>query len=343
MHASDPSASSDEATLIAESEPMRRVLALAVRAAGSDATVLIQGETGTGKELIARTIHRHSPRSSGPFVPVNCGAYTDSLLASELFGHVRGAFTGAVSERPGVFEVAGGGTVFLDEIAAMSPEMQVKMLRVLQERRVTRVGSSKEIPVDVRVIAATNADLAEMTGRSDFREDLYYRIKVVTCRIPSLRERPADVRPLIRHYLEYFSRQFGRGGIRLDPRTEQVLLQHHWPGNVRQLRSEIEKIVAMADPDAIIQPTDLSEEVFSIASSPRADAVPAGPDPVQIDYVDRPGATYQELLDEWTRSIVAQRLDSCGGNITRTAQSLAISRSTLYALLRKYGMHGQED
>ncbi len=343
MRPSESTVNSGEVVLIAESEAMRRVLALAVRAAGSDATVLIEGETGTGKELIARTIHQHSPRSAGPFVPVNCGAYTDSLLASELFGHVRGAYTGAVSDRAGVFEVAAGGTVFLDEIAAMSPAMQVKMLRVLQERRVTRVGSSKEIPVDVRVIAATNADLTAMAGRSDFRDDLYYRIKVVTCRLPPLRERPEDVQPLIRHYLEHFSRLFGKSGIRLDPRAVRILEQHHWPGNVRQLRSEIEKVVAMADSDTMVEPDDLSVEIHDTASPRRAEADSAPASAAAVDDEDRPDATYQELLDEWTQNIVAQRLEKCGGNITKTAQSLAISRSTLYALLKKYGMHGQDE
>lgn len=367
MHHRDSASETGGPFLIAASEAMCRVLALAKRAAASDATVLIQGETGTGKELIARTIHRQSQRNAGPFVAVNCGAYTDSLLASELFGHVRGAFTGAIAYRAGVFEAAGGGTVFLDEIGAMSPAMQVKMLRVLQERQVVRVGSSKEIPVDVRVIAATNADLAEMARRQDFREDLYYRIKVVTCRIPPLRERPEDIKPLVDHYLGYFSQRFGKTGIRLSPATERILLEYHWPGNVRQLRSELEQIVAMADGGALIEPRALSEELSpevgqvenltrpvenvgdtieqakSRPPSPEAARYTSPGHPASKSKWETSDATYQQLLDEWTRRVVAERLARFGGNITKTAQSLAISRSTLYALLKKYGMHGQDD
>jgi len=364
MHHSDPATGVDETVLIAESEPMRRVLDLARRAAGSDATILIHGETGTGKELIARAIHHQSPRAKGPFVPVNCGAYTDSLLASELFGHVRGAFTGAVSDRAGVFEAAARGTVFLDEIAAMSQAMQVKMLRVLQERRVTRVGSSNELPVDVRVIAATNADLAELTRSAAFREDLYYRIKVVTCRLPPLRERPDDLKPLIVHYLDHFSKRFGKTGVRLADDTERMLLSYDWPGNVRQLRSEFEQIVAMAYDDSVIQPADLSEEIraperdqggrvkrhsLSTAAGPpppaSAEALSANAPaaPLAAETLNADEATYQQLLDQWTQKVVARRLEKCGGNISKTAQSLAISRSTLYALLKKYGMHGQDE
>lgn len=347
MQPSETVSQSGEPILIATSEVMQQVLNMAKRAAGSDATVLIQGETGTGKELIARTIHQHSPRSSGPFVAVNCGAYTDSLLASELFGHVRGAFTGAVSDRPGVFEMAKHGTVLLDEIGSMSPAMQVKMLRVLQERTVIRVGSSKEVPVDVRVIAATHADLEELSRQHSFREDLYYRIKVVTCRLPPLRERREDIKPIIYHFLDYFSTRFNKSGVRLAEDTERKLIEFAWPGNVRQLRSELEQIVAMADGNSLVTPRGLSMEVLhprSTTGNPvelHASAVTKSP-PGSAVMVDS-DATYQALLDEWTQAVVAARLERFGGNITKTAQSLAISRSTLYALLRKYGMHGQED
>lgn len=328
MHTSDESSQPVQPALIACSQAMKEVLRLASRAAASDAIVLIQGETGTGKEVVARYIHRHSARANGPFVPVNCGAYTDSLLASELFGHVRGAFTGAVADRAGVFESASQGTVFLDEIGTMSPAMQVKMTRVLQEKRVLRVGASREMPVDARVVAATNADLAELVKTKQFREDLYYRVKVVSCRIPPLRERREDIKPLIDHFLDYFSRTYGKHDIRLFDSTERTLLEHPWPGNVRQLRSEIEQVVTMADSGTVVMPAQLSPEVHgapAVAATPVADA------------------TYQELLDVWTQELVTQRLARSNGNITKTAQSLAISRSTLYALLKKYGIHGQDE
>ncbi len=328
--------------IVARSAEMQRVLDWARRAAASDATVLIQGATGTGKELIARMIHCDSVRQAGPFVPVNCGAYTDSLLASELYGHKRGAFTGAVADRAGVFEAASGGTVFLDEIGAMSPAMQVKLLRVLQERTVTPVGSSEQRAVDVRVVAATNADLADLVKTKAFREDLYYRVKVVSSRIPPLRDRRDDIKPLIEHYLAYFIRQSEKHDIVLSPATEHSLLNHDWPGNVRQLRSEMEQIVAMADSNSVVEPDRLSEDLHVEPAAVRgrspADEPISPPAPPQDS-----DATYQQLLDEWTRRVVAQRLARFGGNVSKTAQSLAISRSTLYALLKKYGMHGKDN
>ncbi len=335
----------EQPVIIARSSQMQRVLELAARAAESEATILIQGDTGTGKELVARTIHQKSRRCAGPFVPVNCGAYTDSLLASELFGHTRGAFTGAVADRAGVFEAAAGGTVFLDEIGAMSPAMQIKVLRVLQEKTVVRVGSSQERPVDARVVAATNADLISLVRAGSFREDLYYRVKVVSCRIPPLRERREDIPPLVDHYLDHFSRANGKHDITLALETRRILTQAAWPGNVRQLRGEIEQIVAMADSGSVIGPSRLSEELHR-DPAPRGErsdttATPAGQPVPVAEPPDHTEATYQELLDEWTRRIVAARLTRFGGNITKTAQSLAVSRSTLYALLKKYGMHGR--
>jgi transcriptional regulator with PAS, ATPase and Fis domain len=343
MHASPPSDAASPPLLIASSESMRNLLNLVTRAANSEATVLIQGETGTGKEIIARTIHHHSPRSSGPFVAVNCGASTDSLLASELFGHVRGAFTGAVSERAGVFESASNGTVFLDEISAMSPTMQIKVLRVLQERIVTRVGASQETPVNVRVVAATNTDLTQLVQSGAFREDLYYRIKVVLCKIPPLRERTDDIKPLVDHYLAQFAAQNAKRNISLHPDTLRSLVRFHWPGNVRQLVGEVEQLVAMADDDATIGPDRLSDEFRNpVTTAP----TPNTPAPVQTDRFAAsysPDATYQEMIDTWTKDVVARRLTECGGNISKTAQSLSVSRSTLYALLNKYGMRGSDD
>lgn len=347
MLVSDPSSASRRPVIVAASDAMQRVLDLARRAAASDATVLIQGETGTGKELIARTIHLQSGRATGPFVAVNCGAYTDSLLASELFGHVRGAFTGAVIDRAGVFEAASGGTVFLDEIGEMSPTMQIKMLRVMQERKVTRVGSSKETAVDVRVIAATNTDLAEKTRRQDFREDLYYRVKVISCVIPPLRERTDDIAPLIDHFLTYFCALMGHRDVTLAPAARKLLQQYSWPGNVRQVRGEMEQLVSMAADGSVLGPNDLSVELRETPTAPTdlppASPVATGSTGPALGALQRSNATYQQLLDEWTRGVIEERLGRFAGNITRTAQSLAISRSTLYALLKKYGMHGLDE
>lgn len=322
----DSSAKPQEPIFIARSAPMNSVVQLARRAAQSDLTILIQGETGTGKELLARIIHRESPRCDGPFVPVHCGGYTDSLLASELFGHVRGAFTGAVSDRAGVFEAAENGTVFLDEIATMSQEMQVKLLRVLQERRIVRVGSTTETPVNARVLAATNSDLADLARGGDFREDLYYRIKVVLCEVPPLRERPEDTKALIDHFMHEFLASNGKQDVRLAPATERILLSYHWPGNIRQLRSELERLVALCDDRTVIQEQALSDEIRS-------------PGPTTLETQANSHATYQELLDEWLRKLIVARMARNDGNVSKTAESLAISRSTLYALLKKYGLY----
>ncbi len=343
MATSDPT-TSQTTDIIAASDAMKRVLALATQAASSDVTVLIQGETGTGKELVAQHIHRASRRSGQPFVAVNCGAYTDSLLASELFGHVRGAFTGAVADRAGVFETADGGTVFLDEIADMSPAMQVKVLRVLQEGRVMRVGASSEIGIDVRVIAATNANLASMVAAGTFREDLYYRIKVVLCDIPPLRDRSDDIPAILDHYLAKFCREAEKGVVTLSSDAVSRLSTFRWPGNVRQLRSEIEQLVALSSGGEEIGVDRLSPEVVGVGGAPATETSAAKQDTPTPDADNADDdATYQELLDRWTADVLERRLARFDGNISKTAQSLAISRTTLYALLKKYGMHGADD
>ncbi len=348
MADSDTSQHATLPVIVAESAPMQRVLELARRAAASDATVLIQGDTGTGKELVARTIHAHSKRRERAFVPVNCGAYTDSLLASELFGHIRGAFTGAFADRKGVFEAASGGTVFLDEIGAMSAAMQVKVLRVLQEQSVLRVGASRELDVDVRVVAATNTDLAALAREGTFREDLYYRVKVVSCWIPPLRERRDDILPLAKHYLSLFAKESKREIIALSAEAEVAILSHDWPGNVRQLRAEMEQIVAMAGESRMAGVHQLSEEVrgtgdattssHPIATDPRHSSEENDAEDETEGVTISGDATYQELLDVFTRKVVTDRLERYKGNISKTAKSLAISRSTLYALLKKYGL-----
>ncbi|HXU83753.1 MAG TPA: sigma 54-interacting transcriptional regulator, partial [Polyangia bacterium] len=219
--------------------------------APSQATVLIAGETGTGKEIVARHVHELSPRAGQPFVAVNCGAFSDSLVESELFGHERGAFTGATAARPGWFEAADGGTLFLDEIGDLSPLLQVKLLRVLQEREVVRLGSREAIPIDVRLVAATNVDLDQAVAAGRFREDLYYRLKVAVLPLPPLRERPGDLLPLARYFLELYRQRLGAGPRALSPEAVARLMAHSWPGNIRELENVIHSAVLVCQGEAV--------------------------------------------------------------------------------------------
>ncbi len=243
--------------IIGESPAMRRVLEIVEKVAPSNATVLVLGETGTGKELVAEAIHRHSTRQDGPFVKVNCAALPENLLESELFGHERGAFTGADKQRVGRFELASGGTLFLDEIGTMSPGTQAKVLRVLQEREFERVGGSRTIHSDVRVVAATNRDLEKAIESGEFREDLYYRLNVVTIHLPPLRERKEDIVPLAAFFLHRFSADLKKPIRGLSPAAIRMLTRHNWPGNIRELENAIERAVLMADND-VIEPKDLT-------------------------------------------------------------------------------------
>jgi formate hydrogenlyase transcriptional activator len=232
--------------ILAHSAKLKRVLDKVEQVATTDATVLITGETGTGKELIARAIHRRSARASGPLVKVNCAAIPDTLLASELFGHERGAFSGAVERRKGRFEQAHGGTLFLDEIGELPAEMQVLLLRVLQEREFERLGGTQTLQVDVRLVTATNRDLSEDVRAGKFRSDLYYRLNVFPMHVPALRERPEDIPPLVAHFAEKYSARFGRKVSRIEPRTLDLLQSHNWPGNVRELENTVERAVILA-------------------------------------------------------------------------------------------------
>jgi transcriptional regulator with PAS, ATPase and Fis domain len=306
----------DRKGLVVRSEAMGRVLDLAERVAKVESTVLVTGESGVGKERIARLVHEESPRAARPFVAVNCGAVTETLLESELFGHARGAFTGADRERAGLFEAAGGGTLFLDEIGEVSAGMQVKLLRVLQEREIRRVGETRARPVDVRVVAATNRNLADEVAAGRFRKDLYYRLRVIELRIPPLRERPDDVLPIARVFLAETARRMGRKLTGFTPRAADQLVRYGWPGNVREVENAVERAVALAaGPRVDVE--DLPEELR--AAMPRARPVGKA----------RP-------LEDVEREYILAVVEAAGGNRTRAAAELGIGLATLKRKLRAY-------
>lgn len=307
--------------IIGESGPMQEVLSLVRRVAPTDATVLIRGESGTGKELIARAIHFASPRARGPLVKVNCAALPETLLESELFGHERGAFTGATATRRGRFELADGGTLFLDEIGDLPPHLQVKLLRVLQEREFERVGSSRSLRVDVRVLAATHRDLEALLRAGRFREDLYYRINVVTITLPPLRERREDLPLLIDHFVAKFAARNGKVIHGLTREAREALLRYDYPGNVRELENLIERAVVLTR-DEVIGLRDLPLTLHEPAPEPPA---PGGL------------AAAVEALE---RRMIREALDRAGSVQTRAAELLGISERALRYKLRKYGLAG---
>jgi transcriptional regulator with PAS, ATPase and Fis domain len=307
----------EEKGVVARSSKMRQVVELATRVAKVDATVLITGESGVGKERIARLLHDESSRASGPFIAVNCGAITETLLESELFGHARGAFTGATADRPGLFEAANRGTLLLDEIGEVSAAMQIKLLRVLQEREVRRVGENKTRPVDVRVVATTNRDLAHRVAGDNFRQDLYYRLKVVELNVPPLRDRRDDILPLARVLLADAVVRMGRKITGLAPATADQLLRYDWPGNVRELENAMERAVALAR-GTRVDVEDLPEEVRR-----------AFPKPVAASGVVKP-------LAEVEKEYVLAVLDLNEGNRKRTSEQLQVSSATLYRKLKSW-------
>jgi DNA-binding NtrC family response regulator len=307
--------------IVAKSPAMRQVVDLARRVAKVDSTVLITGESGSGKERVARLVHEESTRTAGPFIAVNCGAITETLLESELFGHARGAFTGATHDRPGLFESANGGTLLLDEVGEVSPGMQVKLLRALQEREIRRVGENKNRKVDVRIIAATNRDLALGVVDGNFRQDLYYRLKVVELHVPPLRERRDDILPLARVLLAGSALWMKRKITGLTPGAADQLLRYAWPGNVRELENVMERAVALS-PGLRVELEDLPEEVRR-----------ACPIPVALDGSVKP-------LEEVEKEYILAALALNGGNQTRTAEQLQIGSATLYRKLKSYGLIG---
>jgi two-component system response regulator HydG len=307
--------------IVARSSGMRRLLGLVRRVSRVDSTLLITGESGAGKERVARMVHDLSPRSSGPFIAVNCGAIAESLLESELFGHKRGAFTGANSDRAGLFEAASHGTLLLDEIGDVSPSMQVKLLRVLQEREVRRVGENKTRPIDVRVIAATNRDLVGDVDDKSFRQDLYYRLKVIELHVPPLRERREDILPLARILLASAALRMKRTVEGFSPEVADQLQRHAWPGNVRELENAMERAAALAG-QTRVELIDLPEDVRSSA--------PASPVPLVAE------ARSLQLIE---RDHILAALRMNGGNRARTAAQLEIGTATLYRRLKSYGMN----
>ena len=306
--------------LVATSAAMRQLLELARRVAKVDSTVLITGESGSGKERIARLLHDESARAAGPFIAVNCGAITETLLESELFGHARGAFTGATQDRPGLFEAANNGTLLLDEVGEVSPAMQVKLLRVLQERELRRVGENRSRHVDVRVLAATNRDLAQGVSGGAFRQDLYYRLKVVELHVPPLRERRDDILPLARVLLADAAVRMKRKVSGLVPNAADHLLRYDWPGNVRELENAMERAVALAR-GGRVELEDLPEEIRR------------APPETAVRGAVRP-------LDEVEKDYIVAALALNGGNQTRTAAQLHIGSATLYRKLKSYGLIG---
>ena len=309
----------ETARIVGQSPAMIEVMKQAARVAPTPATVLITGETGTGKERVARLIHSYSTRAQGRFVAVNCGALAEGLLESELFGHVKGAFTGAVSARPGLFREATGGTLFLDEIGDVSPALQVRLLRAIQEKEIVPVGAETAVPVDVRLVAATRRDLAAMVRSGAFREDLYYRLHVVTLSLPPLRERRQDVPALVDHFLRLTATKLGRGPIGIEPAAQAALLAYDWPGNVRELENVIERAVVMAAHDVL-----------------SADDLPA--------EIRRPGAALPTAVDEGPllpleevdRLHVLRVLAAVSGNREEAARILGISRRTLSRMAQRW-------
>jgi transcriptional regulator with PAS, ATPase and Fis domain len=300
--------------MIGRSPAMLKLFELVEDVATTDSVVLISGESGTGKEVLARAIHEKSSRSEGLFVGVNFGAFTESLLESELFGYEKGAFTGAESSKPGLLEAAAGGTLFLDEIGDASPKMQIDLLRVLQERKFRRVGGVKDVDADFRVLAATNRDLEQAVESGAFRQDLYYRLNVVQIDIPPLRERREDIPALAEHFLEKLCVRLNKKTSSISPEGMQLLLNHDWPGNVRELENAIERALVVGKQKRIM-PEDLP---IALQGSGEASA--------------------DESLDSWEQSYIAAKLEHYDWNISRTAQALKIDRSTLYAKIKKYGL-----
>jgi two-component system nitrogen regulation response regulator NtrX len=316
--------------MVGDSPGLRQIAEAIRRAAPTNATVLLLGESGVGKELVARAIHRNSLRSRERFIQVNCAAIPEELIESELFGHEKGSFTGATEKQIGKFEQADRGTIFLDEVGDMSAKTQAKVLRVLQEGEVERLGSARTIKVDVRVIAATNKDLEQEIERGTFREDLYFRLSVIPIRVPPLRDRREDIPPLVRHFADLFSRENNRRPPRLTPAAMEFLQKARWKGNVRELKNTVERLIIMTPGDAI--------DVDDLRDVVRLESKPSVPD----NEKERPG-TLREFKESAERAFLVEKLRENAWNISKTAEVIGTPRSNLYKKLEQYGISQEND
>jgi transcriptional regulator with GAF, ATPase, and Fis domain len=314
-----------DAGMVGESPRMLEVQRLLARVARTDSTVLLRGESGTGKEVAARALHRGSPRAGKPFVAINCASLSETLLESELFGHERGAFTGAVERRTGKIEAAQGGTLFMDEVGEIPPGLQARLLRVLQEREFERVGSTRPIKADIRLIAATNRDLEKAIREGTFREDLYYRLNVIAVVLPSLRERREDVPLLASHFATLFGKKLGRRVAGFTPEARACLLRYGWPGNVRELANAIERAVVLGEGE-LIHPEDLPETVLE--SAPAADRA-------------EPLGKYHDTVNGFKKRLILEAIDQAGGNISRAAELLDLNPTYLHRLIRNFDLKDQ--
>ncbi|HSV94135.1 MAG TPA: sigma-54 dependent transcriptional regulator [Desulfobacterales bacterium] len=319
--------------IVGQSPSMRRIFGVVEKVAASDTTIMLNGETGTGKGLIARAIHECSPRRARPLVQINCGATPEGLLESEFFGYRRGAFTGAVADTPGKFEIAHGGTIFLDEIGDMSPDLQVKVLRVLEEGEFERVGGRETIKVDARIIAATHRDLEEEVQKGGFREDLFYRLHVIPILLPALRERKADIPFLVVHFLEEFARKNERPAMRVAEEAMQRLVAYPWPGNVRELKNVIERIVVLKEGDRI-EPQDLPEAVRRDPDARPPQRGKSGPEE---------GISFQTAVAEFEKALIRSALERAGWVKNRAADLLQMKRTTLVEKIKRYNLEDRPD
>lgn len=311
--------------IIGKSKRMMEIFSLIEKIAATDSTVIVEGESGTGKELAARAIHLLSRYQERPFVSINCGAVPDSLLESELFGHMRGSFTGAVADKKGMFEVAEGGVLFLDEVGEMSPMTQVKLLRALQDKKIRRVGGTEEISVDIRIIAATNQDLKRKIEEGKFREDLFYRLNVLSLVMPPLRKRKEDLPLLVSHFIKKYCQEMGRKTKRIAPEVMNVFESYPWPGNVRELENVIERVVAIEERE-IITRDSLPEELLAPHKKP------------DTTYLFEPGFSLNSHLDDIAKNYIKQARQAAGGKLRETASLLGISYRTLRYLIDKYSL-----
>jgi DNA-binding NtrC family response regulator len=313
--------------MIGKSRAMQEIYTLIEKVAGTDSTVLITGDSGTGKEMAARAIHFQSARRDSQFVSINCAALPENLLESELFGHTKGSFTGAVADKKGMFEIAQRGTLFLDEVAEMSPWTQVKLLRALQERTVRRVGGTEEIPIDVRIIAATNQDIKKRIQEGKFREDLYYRLNVICFDMPPLRKRTEDIPLLVTHFLQKYCDRLGKKAKRFTPEVIGLLEAYGWPGNIRELENVIERIVAIEDRETVTA-SCLPKEIISPQKAKH-----------ETQYFFEPGFNLTVYLDDVAKNYVSQALMATGGSIQKAAPLLGISYRTMRYLIGKFNLN----